>query len=218
MDSRNLLFHLCVKHAFDWQKVFEDLSIHPFYENYLEADVQASVDFMKAKGFNWITFIDIDYPERAKQIYMPDFVMFYEGDIKVLETIMSEQRKHYVTLCGINVFNIPSDRLITVDDKCVIHIGNDLLKIWFEPEDCLNDKSLFRVWKFAGCIGDTVLFTDRIRKNRLYMEKIADIVLQNNGQADVFVIPGGDRSVNNKLIKSGAILCDTAEDILNELD
>lgn len=49
-------------------------------------DVDKYVDDIKANGISWVTIFDEAYPKLLKQIYDPPVVLYYKGDIKVLNT------------------------------------------------------------------------------------------------------------------------------------
>ena len=78
-DSRLLLIYLAVKYEGDYDKVYMAtlLKEQPPYEEVLEVN-----NSLKCKV---ITLLDYDYPQKLKQIYRPPMVLFYYGDITLLD-------------------------------------------------------------------------------------------------------------------------------------
>ena len=81
-SSREVILYLALKHNGDWQEIYQELFNHSIEYSKEVVDEKIS----KFKG-NYITIVDSDYPEGLKQIYKPPFVLFYEGDIKLLNDI-----------------------------------------------------------------------------------------------------------------------------------
>lgn len=78
MNYRNLLIAHAVYYQGDWQKIVE-----AFYKkNFLpESEAEALLKTVKS---NVLTLFDKDYPSYLKELYMPPIVLFYYGDISLL--------------------------------------------------------------------------------------------------------------------------------------
>ena len=60
----------------DWSKIFEALNRHE--------DIQE--DWLSLSNSSFITILDVDYPVSLKESAHPPFVIYYEGDIKLLSS------------------------------------------------------------------------------------------------------------------------------------
>ena len=77
MNSRNTIALISIYNDGNWTKTYEDLSHHNWYER----------DLTKGKAmlnYDFITILDNEYPERLKQGNRPPFVLFYKGNINLL--------------------------------------------------------------------------------------------------------------------------------------
>lgn len=79
-DSRMLLIYLAVKYEGDYEKILSALVLKDFAVPYEEA--MRVCNSLKCKT---ITLLDYDYPERLKKVYRPPFVLFYYGDLSLLD-------------------------------------------------------------------------------------------------------------------------------------
>ena len=81
MDSRKILCALAIKFDGDWFKIFDFLQTGEVIED-------KEVETLCAKNkFKYITLLDIEYPEYLKRCFRPPFVLFYDGDISLLNNI-----------------------------------------------------------------------------------------------------------------------------------
>ena len=78
-DSRLLLIYLAVKYDGDYDKMYTAtvLKEQPPYEEVVKVNMS-----LKCKA---LTLLDYDYPQKLKQIYRPPLVLFYYGDITLLD-------------------------------------------------------------------------------------------------------------------------------------
>ncbi len=81
IDGRDILISLAVKNSGDWDKIYESIKAKSFVEKEEVDQICKSID-SKA-----ITILDSEYPEWLKYIYKPPFVLFYYGDISLLENV-----------------------------------------------------------------------------------------------------------------------------------
>ena len=73
-DVRTILYSLAVKHKGDWDKIYDDIRNK---RKIPEEEIIINND-------KFITLVDREYPEYIKQTVKQPFVLFYEGDIKIL--------------------------------------------------------------------------------------------------------------------------------------
>ena len=81
-DGRLLLIHLAVKYQGDYDKMMVAILN---YENPPYETVLKTYNSLKCKV---LTILDYDYPEKLKQVYHPPLVLFYYGDISLLNKRM----------------------------------------------------------------------------------------------------------------------------------
>ena len=81
MDSRKILIYLALKYKGDWDSIYHDISNHATLD--INEDL---VDVALSKmTSNAVTILDSEYPDTLKNIYRPPFVLFYHGNIKLLD-------------------------------------------------------------------------------------------------------------------------------------
>lgn len=95
MSSREILLYYSLKYNGDWSKIYN--AIHDKEEiNYEEAE-QTIKEF---KG-KYITILDEEYPQTLKRGYKAPFVLFYEGNINLLNDLnyqkLTLNEKHKTT-------------------------------------------------------------------------------------------------------------------------
>lgn len=79
-DSRLLLIYLAVKYQGDIDKIMTELYLRNTnvpYEDALKA--------YKSLPCKTLTFLDYDYPQKLKEVKKPPIVLFYYGDISLLD-------------------------------------------------------------------------------------------------------------------------------------
>lgn len=96
MKARELLAKLAVEEKGNWNTIYERLQ----KKDYLSEETAI-------KG-NYITIVDNEYPSTLKQVHRPPFVLFYEGNINLL------QRKDLV---AIGIDSVGKNGLYTLIDK-----------------------------------------------------------------------------------------------------
>jgi len=80
MDSRKLIIYLSYVNGGHWAKIFDIIKNKKY--TFTEEEVDRVVSSIKSKV---VTTIDKEYPEVLKNIYMPPFVLYYYGDISLLD-------------------------------------------------------------------------------------------------------------------------------------
>ena len=78
-DSRPLLIYFAVKYGGDFQKIITALELK---EDPPMKEVERVNRSLKCKA---ITLLDYDYPLKLKQTLYPPIVLFYYGDISLLD-------------------------------------------------------------------------------------------------------------------------------------
>lgn len=78
MEARDLLIALSLKYNGDWTLIYDALS------NKTVQDENELKTYLKKNHYKTLTMLDSDYPECLKQVYKPPFVLFYVGDISLL--------------------------------------------------------------------------------------------------------------------------------------
>ena len=79
LEGRNLLLYLSIKYEGDWDKIYFAIKAK---EKISKEEVEEAVSTNKTP---FITIIDDEYPDALKNIYKPPFVLFYYGDLSLLD-------------------------------------------------------------------------------------------------------------------------------------
>ena len=80
-NSRDLLIYLAVKYQGDYQKILTAIYLHED-ESIPPEEIKKVVSSLKCKT---LTLIDYNYPKKLKQVYRAPIVLFYYGDITLLD-------------------------------------------------------------------------------------------------------------------------------------
>lgn len=72
---RNILIYFAIKYHGDYQKILNAIKTKEKVQN---------EDLQKVKNIKALTIIDENYPLSLKNCYMPPFVIFYQGDISLI--------------------------------------------------------------------------------------------------------------------------------------
>lgn len=108
-DSRLLLIYLAVKCRGDFQKMLMFLRMRDYDIPYAKA--MRVYNNLKCKA---LTILDYDYPEKLKKVAHAPLVLFYYGDITLLQ-------KHLVAVVGSREYS-------EYGKNCTEHIVNELAK------------------------------------------------------------------------------------------
>lgn len=79
-DSRKLLIYLAIKYKGDYEQILNAMLVKDINVPY--EDILKVCNSLTCKA---ITYLDYDYPLRLKQIKCPPLVLFYYGDISLLD-------------------------------------------------------------------------------------------------------------------------------------
>ena len=77
-DSRNILAYFAVKYLGDWHKIYKAICERE------EIDDAEFDKIISSIHCNYTTLLDFDYPQQLRNISQPPFVLFYYGDISLL--------------------------------------------------------------------------------------------------------------------------------------
>ena len=118
MDSRKILITLAVIHEGNWEAIYNALHLSDYPDEYLVESVCKKIDC------GVLTILDSDYPCYLREMYRPPFVLFYHGDITLINNpdlclavvgtrdpsergveitreIVRDTCKHYITVSGL---------------------------------------------------------------------------------------------------------------------
>ena len=249
LTKRKLLIGIAISETLNskqfyelFQKLNDDVSLnHPFVlgdvkfslpeetSKWLETfDWLASFEKMKVEKVKVLTILDDVYPRRLKEIYLPPIVLFYKGELSLLNErlvalVGSREHSNYAKQCT----------KIIVQDLVQKKIGSGL-DVVYPPENAnlykeIVEKGLIiseyplgsRPLKFhfpyrnriiAGLSHGVCVVEAKERSGSLIT---ANIALSEN--REVFAIPGSIFSSHskgtNQLIEAGACLVSSAETI-----
>jgi len=93
IKGRDILTYLSVKYEGDWSAIYQAI------KNKELVDEQTVLQTINEITVSYTTIIDEDYPESLKKIYKPPFVIFYKGDLKLLD------KQPILAISGSNTFN-----------------------------------------------------------------------------------------------------------------
>ena len=78
-DGRLLLIHLAVKYAGDYDKILFAV------ETKEDVPYEVALKTYQSLKCKVMTILDYDYPQKLKESYRPPFVLFYYGDISLID-------------------------------------------------------------------------------------------------------------------------------------
>ena len=78
MSVKNKLVALAIKYNGDWKKIYEDVA------NKADVEIEyiTKAENLKCKT---VTMVDEEYPPQLKQAWKPPFVLFYYGDLSIIQ-------------------------------------------------------------------------------------------------------------------------------------
>ena len=186
---RNILIYFAIKYHGDYQKILNAIKTKEKVQN---------EDLQKIKNIKALTIIDENYPLSLKNCYMPPFVIFYQGDISLIN------EENLLSVVG---SRNPSDYGVKATKKVL----NDFLSEY----DCIIVSGLAK--------GIDTLYHQIALKNKRKL--IGDASIRSGTQItvkyaleygkEILAIPHEifSSSFCNELIKQGAMLVSCKEDI-----
>jgi DNA processing protein len=251
----SILVYLSIIHDGEWNKIYQDiLDKKPVDKEEVEKEI-------KRLECNYITLLSPNYPNSLKNIFKPPFVLFYKGNIdlindsfKKIAVIGSRENSDYGKESAELICNGLSKKEITIvsglakgidsiSHKCSLSnngntiavIGNGLNIVY--PKE---NSSLYKEIEEKGLIiseypPNVMPNSSNFPKRNRILAGISDGVVvieakEKSGTMNtvshalesgkpIFCIPERNNmhSGCNKLIKEGAKLIETADDIIEEL-
>ena len=80
MQPREILISLSIKFGGDWDLIYQSLKLKKDYED--EQEILENCQNLKCKA---VTIMDPEYPEQLNRVAKPPFVLFYEGDLSLIQ-------------------------------------------------------------------------------------------------------------------------------------
>lgn len=114
MNAREILIHFALKYNGEWDKIYNAIQSKEEISEVEQNELVAKLGNQKT-----ITILDENYPEKLKQSYRPPFVLFYKGDLSLLN---SEETK-VATLSSKN----PTDYTIKSIDKITSELTSEIV-------------------------------------------------------------------------------------------
>ena len=251
MDSREILLYYSIKYHGDWDKIREAI------EKKEDLDLKEVKKVVSQNQSEYITILDSEkYPESLKESYKPPFVLFYQGDISLLndknnkiavvgsrkyskygkdmtEQLVKGISKDFVIVSGLalGIDAIAHRSAIESGGKTIAILGNGINFHYLEenkdiyeeikknhlviseyPGDEPPKPEYFPVRNriIAGLCNSLLVTEGKIHSGT---QITAMLMVQKSG--DVCCVPtkAGEESICNLLIKEGAYLVETVEDI-----
>lgn len=111
LNANEILCYESIKCKGDWQEIYKNIQNREIID---EEECRKVLNNCKRK---FITILDNNYPENLKNVFRPPFVLFYEGDISLIED--------YTKNLAIVGSREPSKYSLESMDKILSEIGNE---------------------------------------------------------------------------------------------
>ena len=250
-----ILAYFSIKYEGDWDKIYGAINRK---EKVDSSQMRETLDRNTSK---YITLIGDKYPDRLKHIYKPPFVLFYKGDIdlinahrKTIGVVGSRKSSDYGNFATEKIVRelVENDVIIVsglangIDSiahhSCLESGGNTIAVIANGIDECypLENKGLLDSISENGLvISEYPSFVcsnkENFPKRNRIIAGLSDGILVGEAKyksgsmitvnralemgKEIFCVPDiiSNESGCNKLIKEGAKLVESGEDILNEI-
>lgn len=225
--SKCLLYY-SLKYQGDWEKIYNAV------QNKEEVDMETLENTFNAFQGHFITILDVEYPVRLKQTLKAPFVLYYEGDINLLnnENIMAITHTKYSNGKDIKdaetilVNNQPLTYLIGGTendlDKKILDMGKPTIVVLGYPlflnenhkanlilteipNNVLEKTKDGLMWRYRIMAG--IAHKQLVLSATKMSGSIIMVNMMNNLNKDVMVVPkdiGDTDYVNNQLLYEGA--------------
>lgn len=197
MTAQEILVATLQKNNYDWENTFNSI------KNKEKLD-EVNVDLT-----NVITLIDDNYPLSLKNSFKPPFALFLDGNKELLksENIVSIISKNNAKEIDKILSKCSNDLVVASLEKNYIILQNNSNQyLTITTRNKLSDKRLFT------SICNKLLIIDAKKESDLIL--LATLALENN--KDLYVSPTREPSKQNTLIKEGAYLYDSVNDLYNK--
>jgi DNA processing protein len=81
LKGKDIIVYLAIKYQGDWNAIYQAIKNKELVD---EVTVSETLNNCKEK---YVTIIDDNYPEKLKKIYKPPFVLFYKGDLNLINSV-----------------------------------------------------------------------------------------------------------------------------------
>ena len=230
MSQRKILVALAIHYGGEWDKIYKAL----MEKRYLPDDVADA--YISSLKCNFITILDSDYPEYLKEQRCPPFVLFYYGDISLInDPIVSQLNKDIIVVSGLakGIDAIAHLTSFKTNRRTVAVLGCGIENVY--PVDNEELYSKFRKSKFNLIISEYPGMTNPEMfhfpaRNRLIAAFSSSVLVTEakiqsgtmitasfavHYDRRVLCLPSNDygNSGCNALIREGAILVENAEQV-----
>ncbi len=249
---REILLYFALKHNGDWKKIYDSLE----KKEVVEIDAVKELENYSESGY--ITILDKEYPARLKNIHQPPFVLFYKGDVSVLnykkalavigarkcsnyaitktKKIISELRDCTI-ISGMakGIDGCSHSAALSKGEKTIAVLGSGVNCIYPKENSLLYEKIVENGVVVSEYPGNTEPSKESFKIRNRIVAGMSDAVFVveaglrsgtmntvshalSQGK-DIFALPSifSDKLGTNELIKQGAKLVDTAQDIVSEI-
>jgi DNA processing protein len=197
LKGRDVILFLAVKYQGDWNAIYAAIKNKELVD---EHTVHETIDSIKTKT---VAIIDQDYPEALKKIYKPPFVLFYNGELDVLQ-----RRSNIGIFCENKPTQYTVDNLTEVIDEdrmtLLIHLESDMSKVF--PHD--------RQYRSRVFFSSTGILPKSNDRNELYISEYPENSAASeehinwtarliSGLSDVLLIPQAKSRGDKSLIAAG---------------
>ena len=154
MNYRNILIYLAIKHEGNWLKIMRAIETKEDFDSNIADKIVAA---MKCKA---ITIVDKEYPKYLLKSSRPPFVLFYYGDISLIEdmernlsVVGSRKYTEYGKMATIRLverlckqFNIVSGLAVGIDaiaqKTCITNGGKTIAVLGSGIDNCYPPSNL----------------------------------------------------------------------------
>ena len=250
MEPRENLLYLALKYKGEWNPIYEDVT------NHVEIDEKEAIKEISKVNSNYITILDEEYPESLRDAYKPPFVLFYYGDISLLNdknnkiAVVGSRKctrygqdmtnrlvkgisKDFIIVSGMamGIDAIAHRAAIQSGGKTIGVLGNGINFHYLEenkeiyeelkknhlviseyPDMTPPNPACFPIRNriIAGLCNNLLVTEGKIRSGT---QITALLMVQKSGNVCCVPTRAGEDSICNHLIKEGAYLVETPEDI-----
>ena len=253
-DSRVLLVYLAVKYQGDLDKILAALELKD-----IDIPYEKALKVFESLPCKVMTILDYDYPQKLLKAYRPPIVLFYYGDISLLDkpimaTVGSREYSDYGKSCTENIISgLARGHVVisglargvdTIAHQCAIDNGGRTIAVLGSGLDyCYpsENKELYEEIKKNHLLiseypYNTPPSSDHFPMRNRIIISLADgvyvpqINTYNSGTMislsiglslgkPIYVAPypQGSNTINNVLINEGAVLADSASQIMEDI-
>lgn len=78
MEMRDILVAMAIRHDGDFEKIYNDINLGKHYDPHEVKQLKENIKYP------YVTIIDSNYPEPLKEKNCPPYVLFYEGNLNLI--------------------------------------------------------------------------------------------------------------------------------------